>query len=163
MWSLARRFSPDFHDIEDAVQDVFIDVWRHAVRFKPEIAPETAFVATIARRRLIDRYRRRRREREVAPLGDAIDVPAGPEEDIASRGEDIERVRESMGALRLDERRVLELAAYQGLSQAQIAAATSLPLGTVKTHTRRGLERLRRLVEARGSCASPRDDRKRAG
>lgn len=59
----------------------------------------------------------------------------------------MEKACKLLAALRPEERRVLELSLQQGLSQSQIAAATNLPLGTVKTHARRGLMRLRRLLK----------------
>ena len=59
VWSIARRFEP--RDVEDAVQDVFLDVWKHAHRFDPAISSEATFVAMIARRRVIDRRRRQAR------------------------------------------------------------------------------------------------------
>ena len=58
VWSLARRFCPKHEDAEDAVQDTFVDIWRNAERFDPEIASEATYITMIARRRLIDRYRR---------------------------------------------------------------------------------------------------------
>src|ERR1043165_482447 len=59
VWSIARRF--EGADAEDAVQEIFLDLWKSAARFDPQIASEPAFVAMIARRRLIDRRRTRRR------------------------------------------------------------------------------------------------------
>src|SRR5215813_10857739 len=80
VWSIARRFEGG--DAEDAVQEIFLDLWRSAARFDPQIASEPAFVAMIARRRLIDRRRTRQRR----PITEAIaaDPPAadparGPE------------------------------------------------------------------------------------
>ena len=117
------------------------------MRFRADRATETAFVATIARRRAIDRYRRRRHWTETSkPLDAAHGVAAASAPDPAAQPEERTRVQKALGELRTEERHVLELAAYEGLSQAQIAAATSFPLGTVKTHTRRGLQRLRRLL-----------------
>jgi RNA polymerase sigma-70 factor (ECF subfamily) len=60
--------------------------------------------------------------------------------------EDVAQAREALGQLRTEERRVLELSIYQGLSQSKIAEATQMPLGTVKTHARRGLIRLREML-----------------
>ncbi len=59
VWSLALRMSPTREDAEEGVQEVFLDVWRHAHRFDPAVSSETTFVAMLARRRLIDRHRRR--------------------------------------------------------------------------------------------------------
>ena len=59
VWSLARRLCPRHEDAEDAVQEIFVEIWRNAAKFDPEIASEATYVTMIARRRLIDRYRRR--------------------------------------------------------------------------------------------------------
>ena len=61
VWSLARRLCPRHEDAEDAVQEIFVEIWRNAAKFDPEIASEATYVTMIARRRLIDRNRRARR------------------------------------------------------------------------------------------------------
>lgn len=146
VWTLARRLSADFSDAEDAVQEVFIELWRNASRFNAAIASETTFVTTIARRRLIDRRRRQSRRLETTPIGDGT-LPAmpGPTDAIEIR-EEAARVRAAMSQLRPEERQILELSLEQGLSHKEIARSSQLPLGTVKTHARRGLVRLRNLL-----------------
>lgn len=150
VWSLARRAVPDHSQAEDAVQDIFIDVWRSARRYDPAVASETTFIATIARRRLIDRRRRlgRRLEREA----EAEELAgAAAAEDAGLRGVDVgdeARVAaQALQQLRPDQRRVLTLSILGGLSHSQIASRTKLPIGTVKSHLRRGLERVRELLE----------------
>ena len=68
VWSLARRHSPTPQDAEDAVQEIFMEIWRSAHRYDPSVAAEQTFIAMIARRRLIDRARRNKR----APRPDAL-------------------------------------------------------------------------------------------
>jgi RNA polymerase sigma-70 factor (ECF subfamily) len=100
----------------------------------------------IARRRLIDRYRRTGRSLDTASLSEE-GVNAVTEEDKwAEVSEEAAHARELMQQLRPQERRVLELSVTQGMSQSQIAETMDLPLGTVKTHARRGLIRLRELL-----------------
>ncbi len=147
VWSLVRRMCRNPIDAEDAAQEIFIDVWRNAARFDSAAGSEATFIATIARRRLIDRNRRKAREIKAASIDDAMLVPAPERDDTLERGEEAARVRAQLERLRPVERQVLELATYQGLSHAEIAEATKLPLGTVKTHARRGLQRLRALLE----------------
>jgi len=146
VWSLARRLCGP--EAEDAVQEVFLDVWRSAERFNPDVASETTFVAMIARRRLIDRRRRLARQ----PGFEVITEPAAiePAQQLAdtSTQEEAARAREAMRALTHDQQRVLGLSVYRGMSHDQIATSTGLPLGTVKTHIRRGLIRLREMLEA---------------
>ncbi|MBL8876554.1 MAG: sigma-70 family RNA polymerase sigma factor [Phycisphaerae bacterium] len=144
IWSLTRRMALNGADAEDAVQEIFVEIWRNAPRFDPGVASETAFVAMIARRRLIDRRRRMSRRRDRAALEETAtpatgggSVELGEEASIASR---------AMEELSLEQQRVLRLSLLQGLSHEKIANATGLPLGTVKTHARRGLLRIRELL-----------------
>jgi RNA polymerase sigma factor (sigma-70 family) len=146
IWSLARRFSPVYADAEDAVQETLLEIWRSASRFDPQVASETTFIATIAKRRLIDRHRRRNRAVVVAPIEGEPAIASQPAAETIELQEEAERVRAVMGRLRHDERRVLEMSLMNGLTHSQISEATSLPLGTVKTHARRGLNRLREML-----------------
>jgi RNA polymerase sigma factor (sigma-70 family) len=146
IWSLARRSSTVYADAEDAVQEILLEIWRCASRFDSQVASETAFIATIAKRRLIDRHRRRSRAVDVAPLEEEPALPARALSDTVELQEEAERVHVVMGRLRDDERRVLELSLMEGLTHRQISEATSLPLGTVKSHARRGLNRLREML-----------------
>jgi len=154
VWSLARRLCPNAADAEDAVQEVFIDLWRHAGRFDPAAGTEATFVATIARRRLIDRHRRRSREAGVQAIADETHLPPVRDDNDVEVRDQASRARAQMARLRPDERRVLELSLINGLSQTEVAEATDLPLGTVKTHARRGLARLRRLMDESATDAA---------
>lgn len=145
VWALARRHAADPADAEDAAQEVFIDLWRHAARFDPAIAPEATFVTMIARRRLIDRIRKRSRALPAGPLGEGPADPSPAVEQV-ELADEAASVRRQMAFLRPQERRVLEMSVEGGLSQTEIASALGMPLGTVKAHARRGLLRLRELV-----------------
>jgi RNA polymerase sigma factor (sigma-70 family) len=148
VWSLVRRFIGNHADAEDAVQEIFIEIWRHAARFDASRSPESSFVATIARRRLIDRRRRSgRRLDAVAFTSEPAVTASGPSDRIEAL-EEAERTREFMQQLRPEQRQVLELSFQGGMSQQEIAAATNQPVGTVKTHARRGLMRLRQMLES---------------
>lgn len=143
VWALARRLSPNASEAEDAVQEIFVDVWRSASRFDPNIASEAAFIATIARRRLIDR--RRRRGRQPATPNDL----AAPEPAIAPSQElvgDAAFAARALEQLRPEQRRMVVLATCHGLTHEEIAESTGMPLGTVKAHVRRGLMRVRELL-----------------
>ncbi len=151
VWSLARRLSTTEADAEDAVQDIFLDVWKSAERFDPTIASETTFVATIARRRLIDRRRREGRRLDTDPLVEGVTSPIAPsassDRDATELDEDVAAARRAIEQLSPEQQRVLQLSIFQGLSHERIARATQIPLGTVKTHARRGLIRVRELIE----------------
>ena len=150
VWSLARRLSPSVVDAEDAVQEIFVDLWKNAARFREEIAGETTFVAMLARRRLIDRQRKSRRELESQPIDEvALQQAAPPQAPPTELAEEGSRAAACLERLRSDERKVLELAIYHGLPQTRIAEQIGLPLGTVKTHARRGLLQLRNCMQVR--------------
>jgi RNA polymerase sigma factor (sigma-70 family) len=158
VWSLARRYTGNHADVEDAVQEVFIELWQHAGRFDAAIASESTFVSTVARRRLIDRHRRRVRRPEAVPLIAEPATAAPSQTDRAAMLEQGQQVRGLLERLRPQQRQVLELSFDRGMSQQEIAQATSLPLGTVKTHARRGLMRLRQLLETSPAGAASGDD-----
>ncbi|MFO0820024.1 MAG: sigma-70 family RNA polymerase sigma factor [Pirellulales bacterium] len=150
VWSLARRLSPSMADAEDAVQEIFVDLWKNAGRFRDEVAREATFVALLARRRLIDRLRKSRRELESQPIDEtALQYAAPPQTPPAELAEEGLRATACLERLRSDERKVLELSIYHGLPQTRIAEQTGLPLGTVKTHARRGLSQLRDCMQVR--------------
>jgi RNA polymerase sigma-70 factor (ECF subfamily) len=146
VWSLARRFSSSQSDAEDAVQEIFVDLWRSAKRYDPRAASEATFVAMIARRRLIDRMRSRQRRKE-EPLGEGAEASAEPPGELAAEAA---LAAKAIAQLRPEQREVLLLATLHGLSHEEIAQKTGLPLGTVKTHARRGLLRVREVLAAEG-------------
>jgi RNA polymerase sigma-70 factor (ECF subfamily) len=139
--------SPTRADAEDAVQDVFLDLWTHGHRYDPARASPELFVAMIARRRLIDRRRRARHR----PAGEPLDGGAEPVE-LASHDGGAETAAEAalaaraMAELRPEQREVLRLALAEGLTHDEIASRTGMPLGTVKAHARRGLLRIRKRL-----------------
>lgn len=160
VWSLARRFLRHDADAEDAVQDIFIDIWGSAARFDPAVATEVAFVATIARRRLIDRLRQGKRRPGMDSLDDeeaseAIQPAIVEQFEEESDAAVVERVLAAMPA---QHREILSLSLYEGYTHSEIAERLALPLGTVKTRVRRGLIHIREqlgIVPASDAEASP--------
>lgn len=146
VWSLARRFCANPSDAEDATQEVFIDLWQSARRFDESLASEATFVAMIARRRLIDRFRRSERRRDTASLVSDVAATGGNPSDRAELLDDVARISDAMTQLRPEQQQVLKMSIYDGLTHDEIARSTGLPLGTVKTHARRGLIQIRELV-----------------
>lgn len=149
VWSLARRSCPTSAEAEDAVQEIFVEIWRTAARFDASIAGEATFVAMITRRRLIDRTRRRSRRPESVALSESSPAPE-PNNDGLEIAEEAGVASDAFEKLRPEQQKVLRLAIHHGRSHEQIAATTGMPLGTVKTHARRGLIRLRQLLEGSG-------------
>lgn len=140
VWSVVSKAWKDVATIEDLVQEIFIDVWKSAARFDPARASEATFIATIARRRVIDRRRRQGRAPEHA-LIDEVEV-AGEDVGLAQvdLGDDARLARQALAELRPVQRRVILMSVVDGLTHLEIATATGLPLGTVKSHIRRGLD-----------------------
>jgi RNA polymerase sigma-70 factor, ECF subfamily len=136
---LALRILRDRTEADDVVQEVFVQVWRQAARYDPARGNPEAWVCTMARTRALDRLRWRTARREdssdAAPL--QVDAPA-TEETLA--------VRQALGDLSAEQRRALELAYYEGLTQSEIAHRLGEPLGTVKTRIRTAMMRLREAL-----------------
>ena len=151
IWSLARKLAPS--EAEDAVQEIFIELWKNAARFDEAQSSEVTFVAMIARRRLIDRLRKSNRQPQTYSI-DAEESKFEPQynEQLEVRTDAAVAFR-AMQQLRPEQQKVLQLAIYQGLSHQEISGATGIPLGTVKTHARRGLEKIRVAlgITAKGS------------
>jgi RNA polymerase sigma-70 factor (ECF subfamily) len=168
VWSLAQRFIDNPADAEEAVQDVFLELWASAERYDAQRSGEVTFVAMIARRRLIDRQRRERQRQagdqrlaaRTAPessgnggTSEARDPNPGPNASL-ERSEETRRVLDALHTLGREQREVIHLYSWRGLSHAAIAAHTGLPLGTVKSHLRRGFERIRQLLGQREAAGS---------
>lgn len=146
VWWLARQLVSE-PEAEDAVQEIFVELWSNAERYDPKKSSESAFVSMVARRRLIDRRRRSGRrpteaslellEYEISDRGSAA-IEASAEASLA---------KEAIDQLEEKERNVLSLSVYLGLSHSEIAGRTGLPLGTVKTYVRRGLLRVRETLD----------------
>ena len=146
VWSLARQLAPNPADAEDAVQDIFIDIWRSAGRYDEAVASEVAFVAMIARRRLIDRLRRATRQPATSYLDDLTFEPGARQDRQVEICAEAALAARALQQLRPEQQKVIHLAVYEGLSHQEIAQATGMPLGTVKTHVRRGLMQLRQAL-----------------
>lgn len=146
VWSLARRMSPNTDDAEDAVQEIFIDIWKNAGRFDASQSSETTFIAMIARRRLIDRLRHSNRRLSPDSLEDLTVEPANNSDGSLQMSVEAKEAAKALEVLRPEQRQVLQLSIIQGLSHQEISDATGIPLGTVKTHARRGLLQVREFL-----------------
>jgi RNA polymerase sigma-70 factor (ECF subfamily) len=146
IWSIARRLTRTRADAEDAVQEIFTDIWKSASRFDPAQGSDKVFVATIARRRLIDRLRRLSNQGTTTST-EEIDTLTWADPGIhAETCAEAQTAARAVMQLRPEQRQVLELALLQGLSHSEIAEALQMPLGTVKTMMRRGLIQVRELM-----------------
>lgn len=146
VWSLARRMLRNSDDAEDAVQEIFLDVWKNAAKFDATQASETTFVAMIARRRLIDRIRFSSRRISADALDDVVNEPMDRADRKMQTSLEANDAVKALNALRPEQRQVLQLSIVQGLSHQEIADQTGMPLGTVKTHARRGILQAREFL-----------------
>lgn len=136
---LAVRILRDASEAEDVVQEVFMQVWRQAVRYDPGRGSPVSWVCTMARTRALDRRRRRVSRREERSEA-APPTSTSPSPDITLA------VRAALGSLSGEQRRAVELAYFEGLTQSEIAQRLDEPLGTVKTRIRTGMTRLREAL-----------------
>lgn len=145
LWTLARRMTRSDAEAEDAVQDILVYLWQRASLFDPGAGEEITFVSIVARRRLIDRLRRLGRLPQVEPLSsDASAGHATPDSDESRLA------RTAFDSLPEEQQSILRLAIVHGRTHQMIAQDTGLPLGTVKTHIRRGLALIRERLNHGG-------------
>lgn len=156
VYSVARRILGNDAEAADATQEVFVNLWKRAAQFDSTRGSLAGYLLTMARTTAIDRLRHRR-ARPAAPLtaggGEqdesgvpAMPAPGAPPDEYCNITEARARVAAALALLPLEERRVLELAYFEGMSQSEIAAHTGAPLGTVKGRARNGLRRLREAL-----------------
>jgi RNA polymerase sigma-70 factor (ECF subfamily) len=144
--ALTTRILGNQAEGEDVVQDVLLQVWHRARSYDTARSSVSTWLVLLARSRAIDRLRTRKVGERTAQAAQAENPrthtsPKGPE-DVLFR-ERRERVRRELDALPAEQRQVLELAFYEGLTQVEIADRTSIPLGTVKTRTLLAMKKLR--------------------
>lgn len=155
VWSLARRFLGNATEAEDAVQEIFVELWKNAARYNPSLSSEPTYITMIARRRLIDRRRKIVRRPELVQLPDAVASKQTPGTNQIDLVDEASQAAAALMMLRPEQKQVLTLAVYQGLTHEEISQNTGLPLGTVKTHARRGLMKLREALGIPSRPATP--------
>lgn len=156
VWSLARRLSYSAADAEDATQEIFLEIWKSAARYDPKMGSEAVFITTIARRRLIDRMRARKRRPPTEEFNEELVVDAALEApDSGALAVEAAIAARALAQLGEGERQILLMGVVEGMTHSEIALATGKPLGTVKTQLRRGLIKIRALL---GSEAPPTED-----
>jgi len=151
LYSLALRIVGSASDAEEVLQDSWLQAWRSARSYDPARGAVGAWLVTITRTRALDRLRSlgsRRRGEAAASVEAASDPPARASDPASGHARRALRnnVATAMTALAPQQRQVVEMAYFEGLSQSEIAARLNAPLGTVKSWTRQALLKLRERV-----------------
>jgi RNA polymerase sigma-70 factor, ECF subfamily len=148
-FGLILRILGDRSAAEEVLIDVYTQVWRQAAAYDRSRGTPLAWLTTIARSRALDRLRagwqEQQRRQPLDELQDMAAHSASPE-DAAATSEHQRLVRSALAALSPEQRQVIELAYYSGMSHSEIAAHLNQPLGTVKTRTRLGMLKLREAL-----------------
>ena len=148
LYSLVLHLLKDADEAEDVVEETFWQAWKKADSYEPAKGAVSTWLLTIGRRKALDRLRAKKRSREELTSSDHAafaDLPSNdpdPSADV-ERSELRERVRAALSELPDEQREVLELGYFSGMSQSEIAEATGEPLGTVKTRMRLAMQKLR--------------------
>ncbi|MBQ1089929.1 RNA polymerase sigma factor [Streptomyces sp. B93] len=149
VYTLARRSLNDTQAAEDVTQQVFLAAWRGRTRYRPERGPLAGWLVGITRHAIADAHAARARRADIESVSARQQEEAvrhwGVDESEAALNRVL--VLEKLRRLTPVQRRLLGLAVYGDMTQVQIAEETGLPLGTVKSHIRRGLHALRRAME----------------
>ena len=146
--ALSLRILRTHSEAEEVVQETFLEIWKRAHEYDPRRGGIEGWVLTIARSRAIDRLRSQAiaaRYHFAATIDDSLTgLPVVP--DSAEQKQERVRVEAALSSLPAEQRRVVELAYFEGLSQSEISERTGTPLGTVKTRVRLAMEKLSQLL-----------------
>lgn len=149
VFGLVLRILGDRGLAEEVLLDVYAQVWRQAGRFDTSRGAALGWITTIARSRAIDRLRSERHNLQEYELNEATAHEAGDvDPESASEASEMRRfIRAALDGLPPEQREVIELSYYSGLTQSEIAVKLNQPLGTVKTRTRLGMIKLREVLK----------------
>ena len=138
---------------EEALQDSFVKIWNHAADYAQAKSAPTTWMSAIVRNRSLDIVRRTREEPDVddALAANLADPGAAPPREAEARA-DAHSVRECLEELDAEQRQTIALAFFHGLTHSELAQHLRRPLGTVKTHIRRGLAKLRDCLVRTGAA-----------
>jgi RNA polymerase sigma-70 factor (ECF subfamily) len=149
LFGICLRILGDSKEAEDALQDVYVQLWKRADRFDPDRASPISWLATFARNRAIDRLRTGKVRSGAVPVEEALPLPdTRPLADaLLIDGERNARIHHCLGALQDNQRDNIRAAFFDGQTYAELAARADVPLGTMKSWIRRGLTKLKACLE----------------
>tara|TARA_Y100001936_G_C16085753_1_gene681613 strand:+ start:1384 stop:1968 length:585 start_codon:yes stop_codon:yes gene_type:complete len=152
VFALAVRMLKDPIGSEEVTQDVFMSLWRRGASYTSKKGKFTTWLFSIAHNRTIDELRKRRRDRsrENDDIDDHLNIQSGDisPADTAIAQSEYAQIRAAMDELPEEQKNVIELSYFKGLTQTEIASKTGQPLGTVKTRMRLALKKLRSALSA---------------
>ncbi|ANK11894.1 sigma-70 family RNA polymerase sigma factor [Erythrobacter neustonensis] len=150
LYGITLRILGDPKEAEDALQDVYVNLWQRADRYDPTRASPIAWLAAFARNRAIDRLRTGKVRQGAVPVEEA--APLADENPLADMllvdAEQTAQIHKCLGALDARTQGHIRAAFFEGYTYAQLAENADVPLGTMKSWIRRGLQRLRACLEA---------------
>ncbi len=148
--ALAQRATGSPHDADDIAQAVFVSAWRGRHRYTPDYAALPAWLLGITKRRIADHWDSRTREqRRIDAAGHASESTPATEDSVEKVADRV-LIADELARLEQPQRQIMELAFFDDLTHHQIAERLAMPLGTVKSHIRRSLMRLRSRLEVDG-------------
>ena len=150
LFGITLRILGDRKEAEDALQDVYVNLWQRADRYDPARASPIAWLAAFARNRAIDRLRTGKVRGGAVPVKEAAPLPdTTPLADmLLIDAEQTAQIHKCLGAQDARTQGHIRAAFFEGKTYAQLAEAADVPLGTMKSWIRRGLQRLRACLEA---------------
>jgi len=148
LFSTASRILGDAHEAEEVVQDVFVQIWEKAVTFDAALGSPFHWAMRITRNRSIDRLRSRQRRANLATqFQENFEITTAGAAAPELGEEAAKQIRSSVASLPTDQRQVIEMAFFGGLTHTEIAETLGEPLGTVKARIRRGMLKLRESLQ----------------
>ena len=149
LMGVCLRILGDRNEAEDVLQEVYISVWNRAGTFDSSRSSPLTWLSTIARNKAIDRLRSRRSHLADAPYDEVLELADDSPDGFtaASTREEGERIHYCLSTLENRTRDIIRVAFFEGLTYSELAARVGVPLGTVKSWIRRGLQRLKACLE----------------
>ena len=157
LFAVSLRIVRERSIAEEVLQDSFVNIWNHAGDYAQAKSAPLTWMTAIVRNRSLDILRRPREDADIdeALTANLVDESATPERDAEERGE-AHSLRACLQELDAGERQTIALAFYHGLSHSELADHLRRPLGTVKTHIRRGLLKLKECLTRGGAVSGER-------